>query len=155
MSAPKAAAAREDPGEEVPLASLPEGEQQQVLQAANALRNSLRQLVGKMGELDTERSEHALVEKTIKDLDPKRRCFRMVGGVLVERTVEEVLPALRANMANISKIMDTLEEKRRAQDRDLRMIEIKYGIARRTPQQQLQQAKAQMAGGGDDDAKRA
>lgn len=37
----------------------------------------------------------ALVEALQKD--PKRKCFRMVGGVLVERTVEDVVPALQTN----------------------------------------------------------
>ena len=34
--------------------------------------------------------------------DPKRKCFRMVGGVLVERTVEDVVPALRTNRDGVS-----------------------------------------------------
>lgn len=38
-----------------------------------------------------------LVIDTLKDLDPERKCFRMIGGVLVERNVKEVLAALRTN----------------------------------------------------------
>lgn len=38
-----------------------------------------------------------LVIETLKDKDDDRKCFRMVGGVLVERTVKEVLPALQSN----------------------------------------------------------
>jgi hypothetical protein len=33
----------------------------------------------------------------LKKVDSGRRCFRMVGGVLVERTVKDVLPALQYN----------------------------------------------------------
>jgi hypothetical protein len=29
--------------------------------------------------------------------DPTRKCFRMIGGVLVERTVNEVIPSLQMN----------------------------------------------------------
>ena len=38
-----------------------------------------------------------LVIETLKDVDEDRRCFRLVGGVLVERTVKDVLPALVNN----------------------------------------------------------
>ena len=42
-----------------------------------------------------------LVIDTLKDVDPDRKCFRMVGGVLVERTVKEVLPALVNNREQV------------------------------------------------------
>lgn len=37
------------------------------------------------------------VMDALKKVDPDRRCFRMVGGVLVERTVKDVVPALKYN----------------------------------------------------------
>ena len=35
-------------------------------------------------------------------MEGDRKCFRMVGGVLVERTVKEVLPALETNFNGVS-----------------------------------------------------
>lgn len=43
----------------------------------------------------------SLVIDTLKDVDPSRKCFRLVGGVLVERTVKEVLPALETNKEQV------------------------------------------------------
>ena len=43
----------------------------------------------------------SLVIETLKDMEPGRKCFRLVGGVLVERTVQEVLPALRTNTEKV------------------------------------------------------
>ena len=41
-----------------------------------------------------------LVLSTLNDTlaeEPDRKCFRLVGGVLVERTVKDVVPALQMN----------------------------------------------------------
>lgn len=38
-----------------------------------------------------------MVIENLKDIAPERKCYRLVGGVLVERTVKDVLPALRSN----------------------------------------------------------
>lgn len=43
-----------------------------------------------------------LVIDSISPLEPERKCFRMVGGVLVERTIKEVLPALETNFNGVS-----------------------------------------------------
>jgi len=45
--------------------------------------------------------ENRLVIETLKEVEKERKCFRMIGGVLVERTVGEVLPALEANKEQV------------------------------------------------------
>ena len=43
---------------------------------------------------------HSLVLSTLDQVlaeDPDRKCFRLIGGVLVERTVKDVTPALKTN----------------------------------------------------------
>jgi chaperonin cofactor prefoldin len=58
--------------------------------------------VSKISELEMERNEHKLVEDTLRPLDPSRRAFRLVGGVLVERNVGEVLPSVQQSRENVS-----------------------------------------------------
>jgi prefoldin subunit 2 len=51
--------------------------------------------------LTLERDEHKLVVDTLSKLNNDRKAFRMVGGVLVERTVGDVLPAVTQNFDGV------------------------------------------------------
>jgi chaperonin cofactor prefoldin len=61
-----------------------------------------QQLMQKIAELEVDRNEHVLVEDTLKPLDGSRRAYRLVGDVLVERSVKEVLPSVSQNKDNVS-----------------------------------------------------
>lgn len=45
-----------------------------------------------------------MVIENLKDIAPERKCFRLVGGVLVERTVKDVLPALTSNRDQVNHV---------------------------------------------------
>jgi len=67
----------------------------------------MQSLARKIGELDAEADEHTLVLNTLEEAlaeDPDRKCFRLVGGVLVERTVKDVSPALQTNRDGVGHI---------------------------------------------------
>lgn len=52
-------------------------------------------------QLTVDRDEHKLVVETMSKLEAERKAFRLVGGVLVERTVGEVLPAVSQNYEGV------------------------------------------------------
>lgn len=43
----------------------------------------------------------SLAIDALREADPTRKCYRLIGGVLVERTVQEVLPALESNKEQV------------------------------------------------------
>nr|XP_006990678.2 prefoldin subunit 2 [Peromyscus maniculatus bairdii] len=70
----------------------------------------------------------SLVIDTLKEVDETRKCYRMVGGVLVERTVKEVLPALEGNKEQIQKIIETLSQQLQAKGKELNEFREKHNI---------------------------
>uniref|UniRef100_A0A4W3H4J2 Prefoldin subunit 2 n=1 Tax=Callorhinchus milii TaxID=7868 RepID=A0A4W3H4J2_CALMI len=82
-----------------------------VVSAFQRLRAEQRGLAAKASELEMELTEHRLVIDTLKEVEPTRKCYRMVGGVLVERTVKEVLPALEINKEQVKQSMNYTAQK--------------------------------------------
>ncbi|XP_014011759.1 prefoldin subunit 2 isoform X2 [Salmo salar] len=101
---------------------------EQVVAAFQRMRSEQRSMASKAAELEMEINEHSLVIETLKDVDPTRKCFRLVGGVLVERTVKEVLPALGSNKEQISKIVESLNTQMQTKGRELTEYREKYNI---------------------------
>jgi chaperonin cofactor prefoldin len=48
------------------------------------------------------------VLETLEPLPGDRKCFRMINGVLVERTVQDVLPQLKTNGDGLKKVLEDL-----------------------------------------------
>ncbi|XP_034955125.1 prefoldin subunit 2 [Zootoca vivipara] len=101
---------------------------EQVVAGFNRLRQEQRGLASKAAELEMELNEHKLVLETLREVDPTRKCYRMVGGVLVERTVKEVLPALENNKEQINKIIETLTQQLQTKGRELNEFREKHNI---------------------------
>ncbi|KAJ1553492.1 hypothetical protein HK405_007748 [Cladochytrium tenue] len=97
---------------------------QEIIAGFNSMKNELSAIAQKLGELETEKDEHKLVVDTMKPLDKGRKCFRLVGGVLVERNVGEVLPVLEANMANIEKLVQQLVQAYKKKEEEFQAYQV-------------------------------
>ena len=102
--------------------------EKEVINTFQTLRQEASQLFSKINELENEKAEHALVIDAIKDLDPKRKCFRLIGGVLVERTVEEVLPAVQKNREGLNAVIEKLTQQRDDKVDRVEYLQKKYKI---------------------------
>lgn len=88
-------------------------------------KNTLQSLAQKVGEIEQEIEEHKcvdlvmqtkkcglmigrLVTETLQPLPQDRKCFRLINGVLVERTIEDVLPALNTNSDGLKQVLEEL-----------------------------------------------
>ncbi|TYZ63129.1 hypothetical protein PybrP1_008212 [[Pythium] brassicae (nom. inval.)] len=102
--------------------------EQQVVATYKALRSEVRQLAEKIAELEVEIAEHERVLQTLQGLPGARKAYRMVGGVLVERTVAEVLPAVSANRDGIAQVLAQLGESLKQKEKSADDWQRKYNI---------------------------
>mmetsp|Transcript_40766 Transcript_40766/g.84834 ORF Transcript_40766/g.84834 Transcript_40766/m.84834 type:complete len:113 (-) Transcript_40766:1746-2084(-) len=99
-----------------------------VIRRYNEIMQESPKLVQKITELEMDRNEHKLVEETLKPLDPSRRAYRLVGEVLVERTVEEVLPSVAANRGNLEESINTLRGHLEKMQKEATELKTKYNL---------------------------
>ncbi|MCJ1331463.1 hypothetical protein MMC10_008154 [Thelotrema lepadinum] len=93
--------------------------QQELQQQYSTYKNNLQQLAQKIGDVEQEAEEHKLVLDTLDPLPEDRKCFRMINGVLVERTVKDVIPALKTNSDGLKKVLEELVKQYKKQQDDM------------------------------------
>ncbi|KAH6650749.1 Prefoldin beta-like protein [Chaetomium tenue] len=86
----------------------PAKRQQDLQVQYSTYKNTLQQIAQKIGDVEQEAEEHKLVLETLEPLPGDRKCFRMINGVLAERTVKDVIPALRTTAEGLKKVLDDL-----------------------------------------------
>eukprot|EP01120_Amphizonella_sp_Union-15-10_P000148 TRINITY_DN10185_c0_g1_i2.p1 TRINITY_DN10185_c0_g1~~TRINITY_DN10185_c0_g1_i2.p1 ORF type:complete len:149 (-),score=43.58 TRINITY_DN10185_c0_g1_i2:3-398(-) len=103
---------------------------QQVAAKFTEMRQNHNAISQKIGEMEVQKREHDLVITAISKLESSRKCYRLVGGVLVERTVGEVLPAVKKNKENIEKTIQVLNSELTQQEHQLDEFATKYKLLR-------------------------
>lgn len=101
---------------------------QEVIAKYRTMRRHIQRIAEKLHDLDNERKEYSRVARTLKQVDGERRCFRSIGGVLVERTVGEVLPAVETNLSGIHQIIQKLTAQLREKEKESDEYRALYNI---------------------------
>ncbi|KAF2771815.1 Prefoldin beta-like protein [Teratosphaeria nubilosa] len=91
-------------------------------------KETLQAIAQKIGDIEQETEEHKLVLDTLTPLPGERKCFRMVNGVLTERTVAEVLPSLQMNSDGLKKVLEDLVKQYRAKQEEMERWKKKNNI---------------------------
>ncbi|KAL3808729.1 hypothetical protein ACHAXA_010895, partial [Cyclostephanos tholiformis] len=126
--------------------------EQEILSTYRRMQSEMQGLVQNLTKIEMERNEHRyvcafplislfwpyleifshlltrLVEETLEPLDPDRRAFRLVGGVLVERTVREVLPTVKEHRKNLDIYVQNLKDKLDTTQKEAAAWKAKYNI---------------------------
>jgi len=103
-------------------------DESEIVEQFKRMKAEQSNILSKISELETESNEHTLVINAIEKLEPERKCFRLVGGVLVERTVGEVLPAVKRNRDGLSELLEKLNQQLNEKSRSINEFVTKYKI---------------------------
>lgn len=85
-------------------------------------------IAAKVHELNNEKEEHRLVVEQLEKLEDNRRAYRLIGGVLVEKTVNELLPIVQENLEGIKQIITTLSAQLDQKDESRKKFKEEHGI---------------------------
>ena len=64
--------------------------------------------------------------ETVKSLEGGRKCWRLVNGVLFEKTRDEVIPEIEAQVKNMDGVVRQLSEAVAAKKREIFTLEQQY-----------------------------
>lgn len=106
----------------------PRPSNQELVQTVRSLREEIRTLDAKASQLDRDMEEYGVVMDTLKKAEPDRKCFRLVGGVLVGRTVKEILPGLEQQRSNIDEVLKSLASHYQKKTVELHEYQQKWNI---------------------------
>lgn len=102
--------------------------EQEVLGIYRQMNSELQSMVQSYTKFEMDRNEHRLVEETLEPMDPDRRAFRLVGGVLVERTIREVLPTVTENRKKLDDLIEQVKTQMETKQKDVSAWKAKYNI---------------------------
>ena len=75
----------------------------------------------------------SVVLETLRRADPARKAWRLVGGVLVEKAVSEVVPDLETHSAQMEALLETLFKRIQELEQEMRSIEEQLGVRSNRP----------------------
>ncbi|RZC43015.1 prefoldin subunit 2 [Asbolus verrucosus] len=122
---------------------------EEILNGFQALRAEQRNLSSKLTEFEADSNEHKMVIATLQNVNEDRRCFRLVGGVLTERKVKDVLPTLIGNLEKLKELIEKLKEQISKKGVEINEYREKYNISFRgldNPKQEEQVSTAETRG---------
>ncbi|KAH7076848.1 Prefoldin beta-like protein [Paraphoma chrysanthemicola] len=93
--------------------------QQELQTTYQNYKSTLQNIAQKIGDIEQETEEHKLVLETLEPLPGDRKCFRMINGVLTERTVKEVVPILKTNSDGLKKALEELVKQYKTKQDDM------------------------------------
>jgi prefoldin subunit 2 len=74
-------------------------------------------------EIEEEKKENELVLESISQLEDTRKCWRLVNGVLMEKTKLECVPEMRVVISNLNTVAKQITDTMQSVRQEIRNLE--------------------------------
>merc|ERR1712142_305854 len=113
----------------------PTKNQQEIIAQFQKMRENQRNLASKISELEVDIKEHETVIEALKEVSSDRKCFQLIGGVLTEKTVGDVVPNLINKKGQIGSVTEHLHKELEKTGQELIKYKEEHNIQIRGEQQ--------------------
>lgn len=80
----------------------------------------------KLMEIEDEKKENELVLESISKLEDSRKCWRLINGVLMEKTKLEVVPEMRVVINNLNAVVKQITDTLVSVRQEIKNLEAAY-----------------------------
>ena len=80
----------------------------------------------KLMEIEDEKKENELVLESISKLEDSRKCWRLINGVLMEKTKLEVVPDMRVTINNLNAVVKQITDTLVSVRQEIKNLEAAY-----------------------------
>jgi prefoldin subunit 2 len=110
------------------MAQQPSAQELEIIKQFQKLTEEQNSIANKIAEYEMEKREHESVLEALKQLNDDRKCYRLVGGVLVERTKAQIVPAVEENIQNLEDALKKLNYALKEKAEEVENFKTQYKI---------------------------
>lgn len=101
---------------------------QEVSNLYNRLKAEYSEIFKRYIELEDESRENNLVLDNLDPLQGERKCWKVLGGVLVEFSITDTKKSLKDNVTMLESTLRALDAEMAKRQRDVLELELKHGL---------------------------
>lgn len=102
---------------------------QEIIRVFQAMMSNREAMTAKISELTVEQAEYKRVADTLKPMDGARRCYQLINGTLVEKTLAEVTPEVVANRDALAEVLKAMTERLTKLNTEMKEYQAKFNRA--------------------------
>ena len=99
-----------------------------IIEQFNKLQSELKELQSKSIQFELDLQQHERVLESIANLPDDRKCYRLVGEVLVQMTIGEAKPALDQQKVSLKELVQTFTAKIKAKEEEILSYQKEHNI---------------------------